>query len=178
MPLPQSREQALIDSIIELELEMFLEVKNLTGTADCQERPDTFRAMRWMTHSVFPAEYLVSYLDDLGAAMEQGVNLMTIKYGRMDNLVPPFSENPLIDVIADAESAWMQDLRDASPQNFRSQTTEGFRRYFASELETLSDATLDIYKAVVDRAQEQGRNLARERYQNLRERLGKEEGGR
>ena len=171
MSTPQAREQSLIDSIIELELEMFLAVKNAGGTASCQEREGSFKAMRWMVHSVFPAAYLESYLSDLRLAKDKGLNLMTIKYGRMDGQIERYNESPLIDDIVEAECAWMRELRQSSPQDFRSTDTEHFRRYLSSELETLSDRTLAIYKRVVDAARQTGRNLARERYANMREKL-------
>jgi len=176
MGMPGERENQLIEAIVEKELEMFVEVNNLGGPAGCQQRPDSFRAMRWMTHSVFPVDYLKSYLDDLAAAREQGINLLTIKYGRMDNLIPRENQSPLVDEIADIEAAWMQELRQASPESFREGNGEGFRRYLSGELETLSPETLAIYQRVVAEAREQGRNLARERYKNFRSRFGMQDG--
>ena len=172
MPIPESQEQALIDTIIEYELEMFLTVQNAGGTASCQQRPESFKAMRWMTHSVFPAPYLESYLADLKAAKAQNLNLMTIKYGRMDDVVPPFNDSPLIPRIAEVECTWMQELRRTAPDKFQSADTDHFKRYLASELETLSAATLEEYEKVIKTAQAAGRNLARERYENLQQRFG------
>lgn len=169
------REQQLIDAIVERELDMFLKVDNLGGPAGCQQRPDSFRAMRWMTHSVFPAEYLESWLGDLETAGEQGLNLMTVKYARMDNLIPRENRSPLVDDIADVEFRWMQELRQESPESFRAGDGEGFRRYLSCELETLSQRTLNIYQRVVAEAVEQGRNLARERYENFKARFKRQD---
>jgi hypothetical protein len=175
MGIPGEREQQLIDAIVQKELEMFLEVDNLGGPAGCQQRPESFQAMRWMTHSVFPADYLESWLGDLETAGEQGINLMTVKYGRMDDLIPRENHSPLVEAIADIECKWMQELRQESPESFRAGDGEGFRRYLSCELETLSQRTLDIYQRVVTEAVKQGRNLARERYENFKTRFKRQE---
>jgi len=172
MTLPRQTEQQLIDNIIEQELKMFLAVQSADGPASCQQNPSSFKAVRWMTHSVFPEAYLRSYLDDLHVAQAKGINLMTIKYGRMDDLIPIYNASPLIDRITDFEQKWIQDLRHTAPEAFREEDAAAFRRYFACELETLSEKTLQVYLEVVTEAQQNGRNLAHERYINFRNKFG------
>jgi len=171
MALPAENEQKIIDAIIERELEMFLAVQNFGGTSGCQQHPSSFKAMRWMTHSVLPHEYLVSYLNDLKAAHNNDINLMTIKYGRMDNLIPVYNDSPLIEKIADAEVQWMQELRQLDPGSFRETDGKAFKVYLSCELETLSADTLQIYFDTIEKARSEGRNLARERYENLHSRF-------
>ena len=171
MTIPAENEQKTIDAIIERELEMFLAVQSLGGTASCQLRPSNFKAMRWMTHSVLPYEYLISYLEDLETAHNNDINLMTIKYGRMDNLIPVYNDNPLIEKITGVEMLWMQELRQSAPGSLRDTDGESFKVYLSCELETLSANTLQIYFDAVKNAQSQGRNFAKERYENLRARF-------
>ena len=93
-----SAKEHLIEKILELELNMFLNVPS-RYPASCQENPDAFRLYRRVQFSVWSQETLQSYLDDLSQAKEKGDNLMTLKYARMENLIPPLNENPIIDRI-------------------------------------------------------------------------------
>jgi hypothetical protein len=96
---------------------------------------------------------------------------MTEKYARMDNLIPPLKESPLIDDIVTIESRWMESLAEQYPLSFRG-NARGFSRYLTAELETYSDATLEHYHRDVRKAEDDGRNLARERYLTLFTALG------
>ncbi|MFY9398109.1 MAG: DUF4125 family protein [Desulfomonilia bacterium] len=112
---PDAR-QDLIQLIIELELAMFRKV-NARGNAPCQEMPETFRAMRWMAHSVLSEGTLSSYLDDLKTAAEAGRNLMTEKYARMDNFIPPPSRTTLRSSLSSTRSLPLKSAGWASSRH-------------------------------------------------------------
>ena len=165
--------EALLAEIVERELAMFLATNNEGGVSVCQTRPDAFRAMRKMAHSAHDDALLASYLDDLRLAEAQGRNVMVEKYARMDDRLPPLSTSPLLDQIADAEQAFLQDAQRRYPHVIKSNGQGMFRRYLRCELETLSPRTLELYAAQVSRAQHEGRNLVVERHDYLMRLLGK-----
>ncbi len=161
-----------ISEVIEHELTLFLFVKNEGGTAACQENPDMFRHWRWMVFSVLSDKYIESYLQDLMEAAHEGRNLLLEKYARMSNLIPCVSPNmDKVHAIAAAERVWMEALAQEFPLQF-SQQLKRFDFYFTPEIETLSERTLDCYLACIASAQQEGRNLAKERYENMHSRLG------
>lgn len=160
----RTERDALLDEIIERELAMFLETPNEGGVASCQQRPETFRVMRRMAHVTHDDDTLRSYLEDLRAAESSGRNFMLEKYARMDNRLPPLSESPLLDEIADAENAFMEEAARMRPDRIRRNSSGMFRRYLRCELETLSPRTLELYAREVRRATEEGRNPALERH--------------
>lgn len=164
---------AALYEIIERELVMFQAVNNEGGTADCQQRPETFRVMRRMTHDVHDDEVLASYLEDLRRADAEGRNFMVEKYARMDDRLPPLSASPLLDEIADAEAAFLEEACAQYPHVIKSNGRGIFRRYLRCELETLSPATLELYAREVRRARAEGRNLAVARHECLCRLLGR-----
>jgi len=166
----QKKRQKLITDIVERELVMFLQVRTAIPSL-CQERPETFRTMREMSHTVLSSDTLASYLKDLKQAEKKGRNLLTEKYARMDNVIPPLSDNPLIGEIVAIEADWMETLKQRYPKTFRGNRTP-FEIYLCSELETYSDATLTLYHRDVASALQKGENLAEERYRLLFESLG------
>lgn len=162
--------QELLAAIVELEWDMMQRVRAASPSL-CQQQPDTFTSMRWMSHSVLSEQTLASYLGDLRAAATSGRNLITEKYARMDELIPPLSAHPAIGDILRAESAWMTELSQRFPRLFPG-PLESFQRYARAELETLSDQTLAAYLRDVSRAAAESRNLVEERYRNLFRRIG------
>lgn len=162
--------EELIREIVDLELEMFLAVPARERSA-CQEQPKTFRIMRWMSHSVLPAELLRSILADLERGRDAGRNFMTEKYARMDGLLPPGPFDGRFDEIVEIEAEWMADLSNRFPWTFPGRR-KGFRDYMAAELRSFRGETVKLYHWTVCRANAKGRNLAEERYTNLFRRLG------
>ena len=160
----------LLNNIIEIELHMFKQVRTSEPSL-CKDRPETFKVMRRMTHSVLSTETLESYLGDLQKAKAEGRNLLTEKYARMDNRIPPLKTNRLIDDIVKLEGWWMRELSQKYPQSFKGESG-GFELYLSSELETYSDETLKLYFGDVSRAEKEGRNLAEERYTKLAQQIG------
>lgn len=160
----------VLNQVIAMELEMFMAVRTSEPSA-CQEHPEAFRVMRWMTHSVLPEELLLSYLEDLEQAKRTSRNLMTEKYARMDDRIPKIKESPLIKDILDIETKWAAGLAQKYPLTFKVGSA-GFKNYLSCELETFSDRTLELYHKVVTEAEREDRNLVEERYSNLFKRLG------
>lgn len=166
------REQVLSE-IIEREVGMFLATKNQGGQAVCQQHPDTARLFRWMTHSVHSDAVLESYLEDLRQAERDGRNLMTEKYARMDNLIPPRSHFAGLPELVKTEVAWQENVMARFPHVLHGRETGDFANYLKSELETMSDRTLALRLEEQRQAVRDGRNMAQERYENLWHRLGR-----
>ena len=162
----------LIDAIVDLELKMFQAVNTRPGEGtECQERPDTFKLMRWMHHSVLTPGTLASYLEDLQAAAQLERNLLTEKYARMEGQISQLKENQRIYQIAEAECDWMQNLRERYPHIIQGDQNS-FRNYILCELETYSDETLELLWGDVQAAQVRKLNLPELRYRNLFRRMG------
>ncbi|PIU56245.1 MAG: hypothetical protein COS88_03075 [Chloroflexi bacterium CG07_land_8_20_14_0_80_51_10] len=167
--LDRKQYEELADAIIEIELDMFERVRTAEPSL-CKDSPQTFKAMRRMTHSVLSTQTLESYLEDLHKAKAEGRNLLTEKYARMDNRIPPLKTNPIIDDIVKIEDRWMKGLSEKYPHAFKG--GPGFQLYLFSELETYSDKTLELYFEDVSKAEKEGRNLAEERYTMLFQQIG------
>ena len=161
--------EELLKSIIEIELDMFERVRTAEPSL-CKDRPETFKVMRRMTHSLLPTEILESYLEDLHKAKAEGRNLLAEKYARMDNKIPPLKTNPTIDEIVEIEARWMEQLSEKYPHTFKGGS--GFKIYLSSELETYSDKTLELYFEDVSKAEKAKKNLAEERYTMLLQQIG------
>jgi hypothetical protein len=164
--------RALLESIISKELDMFLAVRNLGGTSLCQERPESFRLMREISHSVLPDAFLDSYLQDLERAEENTRNLMTEKYALMEGRIPPINDSPLITEIVVSEGEWRKEVASQFPRSIHPDGHESFCLYLGCELQTYSDISLGHYHAAVQVAHQKCANLVRERYELLMKKLG------
>jgi hypothetical protein len=154
---------------LEIEIEMFQKVKAREPSL-CKERPDTFKAMRQMAHSVLSPEALRSYLWDLEKAKNRGRNLMTEKYSCMDNKILPIKKRSVIGSIVELENKWMKKLSEKYPTTIRG--SSDFGRYLGCELETYSDKTLNLYFRDISQAKKERRNLIEEAYNRLFQQLG------
>lgn len=162
--------EALIERIVALEWTMFQAVKSEVPSP-CQELPATFRRMRWMTHCVYSVDTLGFYLDDLQQADAAGRNPMVEKYARMENLIPPLSHHPAIELIVLNEVRWSEETARRYPPLFSSRPAF-FANYMGCELETCSDRTLESMLQDVRRARAADVNLVEVRYTRLFRRLG------
>lgn len=165
--------EAVLAEIIERELAMFLATPNEGGIASCQQRPETFRMMRAMAYSAHSDTFLHSYLKDLKLAEQTGRNFMIEKYALMDKRIPDINSSQLLDVIADAENDFMESAAREHPELIQRNGSNSFKRYLRAELQTLSDATLQIYADEISAAKAEGRNPVLERHQWLAQKLGK-----
>ncbi|MBU4009243.1 MAG: DUF4125 family protein [Proteobacteria bacterium] len=160
----------LTKSILELEWEMFTNVANADGRASCQDDRPTFMIMRKAQADIWDMDTLSSYSNDLKAAKENKINLMTIKYARMmeitfpdeyeaiKNELPPVSprSRELVDEIVKYHLNWSIEASGKYPKLFslgRPVTAANSRighfsasidNYLQSELLTYSEATLEL----------------------------------
>lgn len=160
------KRERLLNDIVSLELRMFMAIEPAT-TSFCQEQPEAFKLMRRSNYEVLSNETLASYLNDLEEAVEEGRNLVELKYARMDNLIAPLNNNPLIDKIVEIEGKWLKELEKKYPLTFTTRADFAAGVYLRSELETYSDRTLELYYSDTRKALEEGRNLTAERYTYL-----------
>ena len=124
-----------------------------------------------MAHSILPHAALVSYLSDLKQAEADERNLLEEKYARMEDLIEPLNDNPKIQEIVWIQDQWMKDFAQRYPHIVKGGGPY-FRIYLASELETYSDGTLELYHAAVMKAADAKENLAEQGYRNLFCKLG------
>ena len=169
------------EQIIALELEMFLAVP-ADDAYSCQEDPEGFRLHRRAQFSIWSEDTLQSYLDDLKGAQKNGINLMTIKYARMDDLLPAENLNPQIDEIVTVQLRWQTEMVRKYPDLMAGarylSETEGstygtsFATYLRAELETYSDATLALLHRDVTTYTKAGINGSEKIYVYLVKALG------
>jgi hypothetical protein len=146
---------------------MFKAVRS-SSPAPCQDDPETFRQVRSSIYQLWPTKLLAAYLIELKSAKRRGRNLVTEKYARMDNLIPPINTNPVIDKIVDVESKWQQEIRERYPalyaRSCRSTDQSGgdtnFSVYLRCELETYGDTALGLYYEWVELARRSGMNYS------------------
>lgn len=169
----------LVDAVLALEWAMFSRVK-AEGRPACQNAPDNFRAIRGSLFETWTEPMLRSYRGDLLEAQAQARNLLTEKYARMDDRIPPLNANPLIGEILAIELGWQQDLEARFPALARTccrrtdSTGDGreFAVYLRSELETYGDETLRLYHGNLLSAVAEGRNFAVEALAKLVSKAG------
>ena len=163
----------IIERILAKELKMFLSVPSVRKSS-CQDYPESFKLHRRAQFSCWSRETLESYRHDLERAEEKGINLMTQKYARMDNLIPPLSSNPLIDTIVGYHCAWQRSMMKKYPGIMcggrplssaeDSAFLTSFETYLRGELETYSDTTLELLNFDILDKNAKGISMAEELY--------------
>lgn len=169
--------------LVQIEWELFDQVKNDGGRASCQDDPDTFSIMRMSQFDPWPEELLDSYLNDLRLSMEQGRNLLSEKYAwmmkdsapeqfeQLRSMLPP--EDPLQERLLEETIAvqvrWMEEYcRRYWALSFGSRVihtsedrpgTTSFETYLRGELHTYSMRTLKLYHDFVFRLDGEQKNL-------------------
>src|SRR5512136_486473 len=109
--------EELLRDVVAIELRMFLTVQT-AGPTTCQEQPETFKLMRRAGFHVLSTETLESYLQDLGEALEDDRNLVTLKYARIDELIPCLNDSLIIGKIVEIEERWFKELEKKYPLTF------------------------------------------------------------
>ena len=173
--------QAVIKEILAIEVEMFLTVRTQQKSS-CQDYPESFKLHRRVQFTAWSEATLKSYLKDLENAVEEGVNMMTVKYARMDDLIPGENKNPLISEIVKIQYGWQEEMFRKYPylmggarplsKSEDSVRKTSFETYLGGELETYSDSTLehlheDMAKKIAD-----GINMSEEVYGYLVREMG------
>jgi hypothetical protein len=175
--------EELIAKILEMELKMFLSVP-ADGVYSCRQNPDGFRIHRGAQFIVWSEDTLQSYMDDLQKAEREDLNLMTIKYARMDNMIPRRNINTLIEKIAAIQLRWQRQMFEKYPNLMAgarklmdSENKAGgtsFETYLKSELETYSDNTLSLLHRDLSGLEEMGINGSERVYEHLSKIMGYE----
>lgn len=175
----------LIESIINLEWDMFQQVKNVGGRADCQDDRETFTIMRRSQYENWTNEMLLCYYTYAVSCEERGRNLITEKYGRMMEYTDPHYYHEhiadylpyvpekncrLIDEIVELLVGWGKDFAEQYPKLSRAGrpiTAEGDstgctsqETYERGELATYPAELLELYAAYLKELKAQGRSLA------------------
>jgi len=173
------RKRDIIEHILEIEWEMFKNVKTVIP-AECQQDPNIFKEIRASIFETWTEETLNSYMDDLLKAKETGKNPFIEKYAKMDGLLPLLKSNHLIDRIVDIEEKWQKEIEERYPFLYHtvcrnvSESPDGrnFSYYLRSELETYGEKTLKLYHQHIVDAFEKGENLAIKSLELLMKRSG------
>ena len=182
----KNRHADLVDQIVVAEWEAFDKVINEGGRADCQDNWDTFSKMRKSQYLTWSIEMLESFLADMKQAGENGWNLITEKYARMeestayDHYVQIADKLPkkddktkaIVEEIVKIQVGFMEDFAEDYPKVAgtarKIHTYEdtpydtSYETYLRGELLTYSPKTLELYgRYVVDHVNKEN-NIAKE----------------
>ena len=176
----------LINKIVSLEWKAFDKVTNQGGRASCQDDWDTFSAMRRSQYMLWSEEMLESFIADFEAANARGWNLITEKYGRMEESTAPEEyakikdnmptlsneKKQIVEAIVGIQVGMMEEFAKEYPKaagEARSiHTSEdtpyntSYETYLRGEISTYSDNTLALYGRFVAECAQSGRNIAKE----------------
>ena len=180
--------EEVIKEVLELEWEMFTNVRSINGRASCQDDRETFLIMRKAQADIWSAETLSSYSNDLRSAKHDKINLMAIKYARMmevtfpeeyselKNQLPPVSPRirDLVLEIVKYHLEWSMEASDRYPKLFtlgrpvsgNLNRSNSIENYLKSELLTYSVDTLELCLKDTIEAANKGINLSLEILKN------------
>lgn len=173
-------EKGTIEKILEIEKRMFLTVKSI-DESPCQKDTPNFLLHRRAQFFPWSNEVLRSYLHDLELASQQGNNLMTLKYARMEEKIPVLNNNPLIEKIVVISRDWQEEMIEhypyimdgGRPLDADDQTVwVSYPAYLKAELETYSDITIQLLYNHSLLKKKQGINMSKEVYQFLVSMMG------
>jgi hypothetical protein len=181
----------LMNNILELEWDMFTNIKNIGGRASCQDDKPTFMIMRKAQADIWSMNTLISYLNDLKDAARNKMNLMAVKYAHMmkitfpgeyeqiKNELPKVSSrvHELASEIMKYHSKWAMEASVKYPMVFslgrpiteadgKGVKNASIDNYLHSELLTYSEATLELCLKDTLKAEGEGKNLSLEILKN------------
>lgn len=185
----------LIDSILDIEWEMFQNVSNIGGRASCQDDQPTFLIMRRSQFLAWDEATLSSYLDDLKAAKESGANLLTFKYAYMMEVTFPEEYENIKDAlpaVEDEKAALVKKIVDVHMEQLKDFTHKypklmahtrpaqvapsmgvaSIEIYEGCELKTYSINTLKLYVKMLDSLEDEGVTYPEKVYINMAKILG------
>ena len=176
----------IIEQIVEMEWEMFQNVRNTGGRAACQDDFETFDVMRKSQFLIWDLPLLESYWQDLQEGKAKGRNLVMEKYAYMMEStapkeyeaiatgLPKISEEKqaMVEQIVAIQVGWREEFAEKYPhlsgQARIIHTSEdtlydiSFETYLRGELKTYSMQTLVLYgRRIVAFVQEQ-KNMTEE----------------
>lgn len=176
----------MVQQIIDTEWNMFDDVHNIGGRADCQDDQRTFTIMRASQLENWSEEMLASYAGDLVNAQLEGRNPLAEKYGYMmrwthpdefrkiEDQLPPVSDEKeaMIRQICDQQVEWQEETAREFPklaghgrvihQSEEKWGATSFETYMLGELSTYSETTLRFYLEWIRKLKSEGRNMNRE----------------
>ena len=177
--------EELVKKIVDLEWNAFDKVSNEGGRASCQNDFTTFNIMRRSQYLTWSDEMLDSYIKDFEEANARGWNLISEKYGRMEESTAPNRWNEIKDIfpiISDEKKAIIENIvavqtgmmeefakeyPKASSNTRVIHTSEdtiydtSYETYLRGEISTYSDETLILYGRFIARIAQEGKNLAK-----------------
>jgi hypothetical protein len=180
------KREDLIEEMLSIELEMFLSVPTARKSS-CQDYPESFKLHRRAQFSAWSDPTLESYRSDLRDARSKGLNLMTHKYARMDDLIPEAhggdSEGRRnIEEIVRIHYRWQDEMFGKYPvfmsgarplgSGEDSDRATSFETYLRGELDSYSERTLALLKADMVSMRERGLNMSEAVYESLVKQLG------
>lgn len=171
------------EAVVALEWKQFQKVTNEGGRALCQGNWPVFHQMRLSQFLTWTAPLLISYLQDLEEAEQEGRNLLTEKYARMmestdgdyyrqhlEAFMPALSEkrHSQQERIISRQVVWAKDFVSRYPHlgsHMRVITTSedtinktSLETYLRGELGTYSQRTLDLYDSFIASQEQKGLN--------------------
>ena len=174
---------AYMNEIIETEWDMFQKTQNAGGRAWCQDDKVQFDANRRAQFDLWDEETLASYLGDLNAAKEEGLNPVTLKYAYMMEETAPeeyqllkehlpeisTEKKALIERMAEQTALWCEQFSKAYPKlSQRGRPARPIpeapgitsaKTYCRGELSTYSMETLQKLSAIYEQYEKDGINL-------------------
>ena len=195
---PEYPNKDLVEKIILLEWEAFDKVHNQGGRASCQDDYATFSIMRRSQYMLWPRTMLKSFINDFVEANKLGWNIITEKYGRMEESTAPEEyakikdglpevsdeKRAIVEAIVEIQVGMMEEFAKSYPKaagEARSiHTSEdspfntSYETYLRGELLTYSDDTLKMYGQFVVENAQNGNNIARMTMENSAKMYGYE----
>ena len=181
-----------IEKIINTEWDMFQQVDNIGGRADCQDDFENFYIMRRSQYDNWTTEMVDAYSDFAARSQEEGRNLVSEKYARMmaytdlhyfnkhlrDKLpAVPAKNFRLINRIVERLICWEEEMARRYPKLAgtarpirSSEDKYGFtsmETYARGELETYPEELLALYCQYVDDLWDEGISLSRKNLQTM-----------
>ena len=172
------------EALIKTEWELFHNVNNEGGKADCQNDPETFAIMRRCQFVCWNDELVESWHNDLLTAKAAGRNLLSEKYAWMMRSTAPYEfrliskhlvfptilAEQMIEEIAATEVEWMDQYEKQYPfmasgnrpvrKEKDSEYVTSFETYLTGELHTYSENTLILYLEMIKQLKREGRSLS------------------
>lgn len=176
----------IIEQIVEMEWEMFQNVRNTGGRAACQDDFETFDVMRKSQFLTWDLPLLESYWQDLQEGKAQGRNLVMEKYAYMMEStapkeyeaiatgLPKISEEKqaMVEQIVAIQVGWREEFAEKYPhlsgQARIIHTSEdtlydiSFETYLRGELKTYSMQTLVLYGRLIVAFVQEQKNMTEE----------------
>lgn len=176
----------LVDRIVVAEWEQFQKARNEGGEAECQHNWPTFEIMRKSQFYTWDEDVLVSYLEDLTEAAQNGWNMVAEKYARMmehtapdqykllEKNLPARSEmrRNLQEQLAKIYMQWMREMHERYPElmktgrhiseNEDSEWDTSSETYLKGEMGTYSEKTIQLYGRMMVARLKENRNQVEE----------------